>query len=194
MSGIYPPLEASMSAFVTNITGSYPTYVGSGSLFEYLATSGSYTTYEGTVTSSFWDPSLYQLSSSVNIEYGHKVYDITTGGPTHVFEEALQPTITGSRLSEHNFEYRFFYTSSRDALKDHGYVWDSERRNFHSSSFVRSDKVSVGYDNAFFRLAYGGCIQTKKTTSDGGLPVEVTVTSPTTLVTQEPGESKLKVK
>ena len=139
-------------------------------------------------------PALYQLTSSINSDYGYKVYDITVGGPTRLFEEALQPSITGSRLSEHNYYYKFFYTSRYDALQDHGYTWDTERKNYSSRSLHRSEHQSVGYDNAFFRLAYSGCIQTKYTTIDNEAPVTVTVTSATTLVTQQPGESKLRVK
>ena len=44
-----------------------------------------------------------------------------------------------------------------------------------------------------FRLFYKGQLLTKDNTIDGGDPVEITITSPTKLVTQEPGESKLKV-
>ena len=40
---------------------------------------------------------------------------------------------------------------------------------------------------------YKGQTLTKDDTIDGGGPVEVTVTSPTRLVTQDSGESKLKV-
>ena len=139
-------------------------------------------------------PSLYQLSSSVNPDFGYGVYDITKGGPTHVFEEAMQPIVTGSRLSEHNYEYRFFYTTKRSALADHGITWDTERKNYDSRSFHRSEIQSVGHDNAYFRLAYSGCLQTKNTTLDKLDPVTITVTSPTTLITQEPGVSKLQVK
>ena len=75
---------------------------------------------------------------------------------------------------------------------DHGYTWDTERRNYSSRSLHRSEIQSVGHDNAYFRLAYLGCAQTKDTTLDKEPPVSITITSPTTLVTQDPGESKLK--
>ena len=107
---------------------------------------------------------------------------------------ALQPNISASRLSEHNYEYKFFYTTKYNALQDHGYTWDTERRNYSSRSLHRSEIQSVGYDNAYFRLAYSGCAQTLDTTLDKEAPVTVTITSPTTLVTQDPGESKLRVK
>ena len=188
------PLSASILQHLPIPTGSFPNYEGSASFFDTTFVSGSYDTYGGNVTSSMHKPALYQLSSSINSDYGYQDYDITIGGPTRVFEEALQPTITGSRISEHNYYYKFFYTSRYDALQDHGYTWDTERRNYSSRSLHRSEIQSVGYDNSFFRLAYSGCIQTKYTTLDKEAPVTITVTSPTTLVTQEPGESKLRVK
>ena len=188
------PLSASITGHLPTPSGTYPNYEGSASFFDTTFVSGSYDTYEGIVSSSMHKPALYQLSSSINSDYGYQDYDITIGGPTHVFEEALQPTITGSRISEHNYYYKFFYTSQKAAFYDHGYTWDTERRNYSSRSLHRSDIQSVGHDNAYFRLAYLGCQQTKRTTLDLENPVTITVTSPTVLITQEPGESKLKVK
>ena len=62
-----------------------------------------------------------------------------------------------------------------------------------SSSFVRSDKQSLFQDNQMFRLTILGSQQTKKTTLDKQEPVTVVLTSPTTLVTKDTGESKLDV-
>ena len=188
------PLSASLASHLPIPTGSYLSYEASASVFDSIILSGSYDTYEGNITSSMHKPALYQLSSSINSDYGYKVYDITTGGPARLFEETLQPSITGSRLSEHNYEYKFFYTTKYNALQDHGYTWDTDRRNYSSRSLHRSEIQSVGYDNAYFRLAYSGCVQTLDTTLDKEDPVTITITSPTTLVTQDPGESKLRVK
>jgi hypothetical protein len=145
-----------------------------------------------------WRESLYILSSSTTGWGGGEERwgdaKITIGGPEKIFREVLQPNISASVLSEHNYEYRFFYSSADNATLDHGYVWDTERRNYSSRSLHRSEVQSVGYDNSFFRLAYGGSVQTKKSTLDLENPVSIVITSPTTLVTQEPGESKLKVK
>jgi len=189
------PLTASMSPLFT-LSGSYAkdNWEGSASFFDTTTPTGSYITWDTEITSFMHKPSLYQLSSSVNPDFGYGVYDITKGGPTHVFEEAMQPIVTGSRLSEHNYEYRFFYTTKRSALADHGITWDTERKNYDSRSFHRSEIQSVGHDNAYFRLAYSGCLQTKNTTLDKLEPVTITITSPTTLITQEPGVSKLQVK
>jgi hypothetical protein len=191
------PVTASISQYLLpTLSGSYTkeNWEGSASFFDTTIPSGSYITYNGEISSSMHKPALYQLSSSINSDFGYGVYDITKGGPTYIFEEALQPIITGSRLSEHNYEYKFFYTTKRSALEDHGYTWDTERKNYDSRSLHRSDIQSVGHDNAYFRLAYSGCLQTKNTTLDKLEPVTITITSPTTLVTQEPGISKLQVK
>ena len=188
-----------VSGLSPQMTGSYPTYQNvTGSALASLVVTGSYDTYEGSTTSSFGESSLYSLSSSFDgwgsgKEKWGKV-DITIGGPEYVFREVMQPNITSSVVSDHNYEYRFFYSSSKASFLDHGYTWDTEKVNYVSRSLVRSDIQSVGHDNAFFRLAYLGSLQTIKTTLDKEPPVSITVTSPTTLVTSEPGESKLKVK
>jgi len=191
------PLSASIPQHMPVPTGSYPYYEASMSVAP-QSLSGSYDYYEGHITSSLWKGSLSKLSSSLSgwtggkEEYGN--FDLKVGGPEYVFSETLNPVISGSVLSEHNYEYKFFYTSAKNASLDHGYVWDTERRNYSSRSLHRSDKQSVGYDNSYFRLAYSGCLQTKDSTLDLENPVTIVVTSPTTLVTQEPGESKLRVK
>ena len=192
------PLSASVTSHLPIVSGSYPTYEGSASIFDTVIVTGSYDYYEGETTSSMWRESLYILSSSAAGWGGGEERwgdaKITIGGPEKIFGETLQPNISSSVLSEHNYEYRFFYTNQTSASADHGYVWDTERSNYQSRSLVRSEVQSVGYDNSYFRLAYGGCIQTKKSTLDLESPVSIVITSPTTLVTQDPGESKLRVK
>ena len=48
-------------------------------------------------------------------------------------------------------------------------------------------------DSSLFRVYYKPVTLTKKNTIDGKEPVEITLTSPTTLISQEPGESPLIV-
>jgi hypothetical protein len=98
----------------------------------------------------------------------------------------------------------------------------SASRGLHySSSFVPSEHQSVYYDSRLFRSFIGGSVtrddgQTSHPTSskspfigsvtignaqlseasntfDGGEPVETTTTTPTQVITKEPGDSKLKV-
>jgi hypothetical protein len=192
------PMSASIPQAISTLSGLYPNYEASASFFDTTVVTGSYDTYSGTVSSSMWKESLYVLSSSITGWGGGEEkwgnVDITIGGPEKIFREALQLNISSSVLSEHNFEYRFFYTNQTSASADHGYIWDTERNNYQSRSLVRSEVQSVGYDNTYFRLAYGGSLQTRSSTLDLENPVSIVVTSPTTLITQDPGESKLRVK
>tara|TARA_R100001082_G_C4365104_1_gene161494 strand:+ start:378 stop:4466 length:4089 start_codon:yes stop_codon:yes gene_type:complete len=169
-------------------SGKYITYTGSVDLDAQFTQSGLYMTYTGSVSEDiFRTPSLYILSSSLSgwgggeEKYGN--FTIKIGGPEKIFSEVLQPNITGSVLSEHNYERRFFYTTQASASAN----------NYHSSSLHRSDKQSLYQDNQMFRLVYKGSLQTKKTTLDKLDPVTVILTSPTTLISKEGGDSKLEV-
>ena len=51
----------------------------------------------------------------------------------------------------------------------------------------------MAYDTNLFKSFYQGNLLTKDNTIDGNEPVEITITSPSKLVTQNSGESKLKV-
>ena len=90
-----------------------------------------------------------------------------------------------------------FYTSSLSISTANGYGNNPryiKNGNYqYSSSFVASEHQSIAYDTTLFRAFYKGQTLTKDNTIDGKEPVEVTVTSPTRLVTQDSGESKLKV-
>ena len=111
------------------------------------------------------------------------------------FEETVQPFITASRLSEHNDIKVPYYTSSlSDSIaKGYGYHTEFNGNYQFSASFERSSFTSVALDSSLFRLFYKGSNLTKDNTIDGLDPVEITITTPTKLVTQEPGDSKLKV-
>ena len=64
---------------------------------------------------------------------------------------------------------------------------------FNSSSFYNVDLDNLAdHSQAKLNSFYSGVKNTSKTTIDGGRPVEITITSPTKLVTQESGESTLK--
>ena len=187
VSGSTKPMSASIDVDAQlSQSGIYLTY--SASLSASPSASGNYNTYTGSIsTDIFRKPALYILSSSLSgwgggeEKYGH--FKLEVGGPEYIFSEVLQPNISGSRISEHNFERRFFYSTQASASVN----------NFYSSSLVRSDKQSLYQDNQMFRLVYQGSLQTKKTTLDKLDPVTVVLTSPTTLVTKETGESKLDV-
>ena len=108
---------------------------------------------------------------------------ITFGGTIQEFVEGEQPFISGSRLSEHNEIKRVFFNTAEDA-----------KNNIPSSaSFHPAEFQSMATDSNLFRVYYKPVTLTKKNTIDGKEPVEITITSPTTLVSQEPGESPLIV-
>ena len=109
---------------------------------------------------------------------------VTLGSDGQFFSESIQPNINSSRLSEHNEEKEFFYSSSLSASLHKPY----------SASFKPSEYQSMSYDTQLFRVFIQGSLLTIENTIDSREPVEVNVTTPTTLITQEPGESKLKVK
>jgi len=188
VTGSILPLTQSIDVMAQfSQSGQYLTYTGSLSTAP-SASGGQYLTFTSSISEDiFRTPATYILSSSLSGWGGGKEkygdFIITIGGPEYIFREVLQPNISGSRISEHNFERRFFYTTQASASLD----------NFYSSSFVRSDKQSLYQDNQMFRLVYQGSQQTKKTTLDKLDPVTVVLTSPTTLVTKETGESKLDV-
>ena len=120
---------------------------------------------------------------------------ITFGDIDITFEEAVQPFITASRLSEHNDIKVPYYTSSlSDSIaKGYGYHTEYNGNYQFSASYERSSYTSVALDSSLFRLFYKGSNLTKSNTMDGLDPVEITITTPSRLVTQEPGDSKLKV-
>jgi len=120
---------------------------------------------------------------------------ITFGDIDITFEEAVQPFITASRLSEHNDIKVPYYTSSlSDSIaKGYGYHTEYNGNYQFSASYERSSYTSVALDSSLFRLFYKGSNLTKNNTIDGLDPVEITITTPSRLVTQEPGDSKLKV-
>ena len=108
---------------------------------------------------------------------------ITFGGSITEFTEATQPFISSSRLSEKNQEKRLFYSSSLSASLNKPY----------SASFHPTEFESMANTSPLFRVYYKPITLTKKNTIDGKEPVEITITSPSTLVSQEPGESPLIV-
>ena len=108
---------------------------------------------------------------------------ITFGGTAEIFTEATQPTIDSARLSEHSQIRQKFYNTPEDAANDNPY----------SSSFHPSEFESMAKDSSLFRVYYKPVTLTKDNTIDGKEPVEIILTSPTVLISQEPGESPLIV-
>ena len=130
-------------------------------------------------------------------EYGslYATASITFGAIEKEFEETLQPFISSSRLSEHNEIKVPYYTGSLSVSTANGFGEKFRYNGMYqySSSFERAEFESQAYSTKLFRTFYIGTKTTKKNTIDGKDPVEITITSPTKLVTQEPGDSQLKI-
>ncbi len=156
---------------------------------------GEYTTYNGDVNlhnlesgslGTLGIPTLNKINQiDPRSDYGnlYATASITEGDIEPTFEEAFNPFVSASRISEHNEIKEFFYSSEASASRGESY----------SSSFAPAEFQSVAYESKLFRLFYKQELLTKNNTIDGKEPVEITITSPTKLVTQEPGDSKLKV-
>ena len=146
-----------------------------------ISITGSYDTYDGTISEvkdrnfelSLWQrlgqPGLYVTSS------------ITQGDVK--YNEARQPIISGSRIYGRNQKVMKFYSTALSASLGLA----------NSSSFYNVDlDTLVEQSQAKFNSFYAGVKNTINTTVDGGRPIEITITSPTKLVTQESGDSTLK--
>jgi len=171
-----------------SLSGTYPNYESAIKLY----------TMESGSVGIFGNPTLNKIDEIDPRTPFLSLYataSITFGDIDTTFEEAVQPFITASRLSEHNDIKVPYYTSSLADSIAKGYGAHTEfNGNYQfSASYQRTSYQSQAYDSPLFRLFYQGQILTKKNTIDGGEPVEITITTPTKLVTQEPGDSKLKV-
>ena len=169
-------LSSSATPHPFTITSEYTTYNGAVNLHN--TESGSLGTL-GLPTLN----KINELNPASEYSNTYATASITIGDIELTFEEAAQPFISSSRLSEHNEEKRLFFATEADAAIN----------NPNSSSFHPSEHQSVAYESSLFRLFYKQELLTKNNTIDGKEPVEITITSPTKLVTQEPGDSKLKV-
>ena len=107
-----------------------------------------------------------------------------TFGDSFKDQSPLQPQISSSRLNPLKGRIKLYYSSNLSASLD-----------MPSSFSYEPAEVNVPSDSstAMRRLFFEGIQNTKLTTQDGLEPVEVTLTSPTRIVTKEPGDSKLDI-
>ena len=114
------------------------------------------------------------------------------GAVKAILEEVVQPNVEENVLSEFNLETEYFYSSSLSASKHIPY-----------SSSYRATDLDNRWDEfaGTDRLFYLGCVQTENTTvtdnafryDDKTPAVEITVTSPTKLVTTDSPSTPLDV-
>ena len=141
-------------------------------------------------------PSLYGIGDrDTSGWYGNDYYNSTiqAGSQKSIFEEVVMPRIMDNVESEFNREIMYAYSSSLSASLG----------IYYSSSFVTTDldnrwDEAIGTD----RLFYLGCVHTDNSTvadkerryKDRAPVVEVTITSPTRLVTTDSPSTPLEVK
>jgi hypothetical protein len=140
-------------------------------------------------------PALYNIGDRDESGwYGSDYYNATiqAGSQKSIYEEVVMPRIMDNVESQFNYEVQYYYSSSLSASLG----------IYYSSSFVTTDldnrwDEAIGTD----RLFYLGCIQTDRTTisdrinryRDRTPAVEVTITSPTRLVTTDLPSTPLDV-
>ena len=160
---------------------------------------GEYPFYEGEIDKSvrsFELPSLYKFDYNDNFD-DRSLYvsaSATFGGPSSVYQEPTGAIILHNRLSEHNYEYKFFYTSSADFDKSKKYTLDNFEHLYSSKSLHPTD-LDTEYQNttAWRRMCFEGVKNTKNTTIDGDYPVIIRTTSPTIAVPSDMADSNLRV-
>ena len=178
----------------------------SGSNNNTIKSSGEFPYYESVVAYATGSIRGFNRATQVHInEINPRVIDsnayatasVTKGGTNIEFKEAVQPFISGSRLSQFNKIKEFYYTSSLSVSTANGfgstykipgnlYVW--------SSSLEPTDLERITANSTSDRLMYLGTKLNKNTDKTGDDPVQITFTTPTKLVTQQPGTSRLKTK
>ncbi len=157
---------------------------------------GSINDKEGIISGS---TEIFNIPTLTRLNYtgSHKGYwgntyissSVTSGGPEYVFEEVLQPEITGSIISPHNLETKYYYSSSV-----------SRSLNLYYSSSTARSTIDSKYDqfSALANLMFEGCKQTNATTVLNNYagnfdPVETSDTTPLRIVSQDPGKSQLRI-
>jgi len=196
-------ISGSDDNFLT-VVGEFPYYEGESNIARWIPKSGSI----GTLAM----PSRYSLNVTQSTEWGTNYVDASITDGDIKFEEVVNPVITASRLSEHNFEYRYYFDSAFSAslhptfgvnpihigaLSGSTLTYQRYRlghRAFighYSHSFERSEIQSVAYDSTLFRSFYQATSHGADKNDPNYPAVEITLTNPTRLVTVEPGESRL---
>ena len=174
----------------------------SGSSDNIITLSGAYPNYESIIVANTGSRGtniatlvkINQLNPDSAEPTTYATASVTRGGTDKEFKETLQPFISASRLSTTNQVKEFYYGSLSDSVSA-GYGEWSKFGDFYiiSQSFEPTDLEPFYKDTISNRLFYEGTKTNRLTDIDGQDPVQITFTSPTSLTTQQPGESKLRV-
>jgi len=140
--------------------------------------------FEGSMTQSrieSFGKDVFQLQGTPGSIYASAS---VTFGDSFKDQASLQPNITSSRLNPLKGRIKLYYSSKMSASLD-----------MPSSFSYEPAEINVPSDSstAMRRLFFEGIKNTKFTTQDGLEAVEVKLTSPTRIVTKEPGDSKLDI-
>ena len=203
--GLDPYISSSTQQALFTVDGEYPYHEVDVNIHHYEPQSGSL----GTLGM----PSLYGLNVTQSNEWGNNYVDasITKGDVENIFEEGVSPFISASRLSEHNFIYKYYFETAHSASKHpsfgstpvhvgaltgsvvRGGINDGQFVHYghYSHSLELSEFQTMAYDGPLFRAFYKQ-LTWGTASNDPDFPaVELTITNPTRLVNRDPGESKL---
>tara|TARA_R110002020_G_scaffold98545_1_gene234455 strand:- start:1632 stop:3185 length:1554 start_codon:yes stop_codon:yes gene_type:complete len=174
----------------------------SGSSDNIITLSGAYPNYESIIVANTGSRGtniatlvkINQLNPDSAEPTTYATASVTRGGTDIEFKETLQPFVSASRLSTTNQVKEFYYGSLSDSVAAGFGAW-SKFGDFYiiSQSFEPTDLEPFYKDTISNRLFYEGTKTNRLTDIDGQDPVQITFTSPTSLTTQQPGESKLRV-
>ena len=162
-----------------------------------LKIEGEYPVYEGKVTASmFMTPSLYKFDDNFNLDESTLYISGSAkfGGPDSVFQEATGAMALNNTISEHNREYKFFYSTAHDFDRSQRYSLDTNVHFYNSKSLHETD-LDPGYQHitAWKRSFYEGVKNTSDTTPDGDIPIIIKQSAPTVAMPTTTGISKLRI-
>ena len=148
-----------------------------------LTLKGEHKYFEGEISQSRLENFEHSILE-VQGKPGNYLSASVTFGDSFKDQLPLQPFYSSSRLNPLKGRIRFFYSSNLSASLD-----------MPSSFSYEPAEVNIPADSstAMRRLFFEGVKNTKLTTFDGTEPVVVTLTSPTRIITKEPGDSKLDI-
>ena len=189
--GIAPFVTSSTVDSVISIGGEYPYYEGDVNAHHYEPQSGS--------LGALGQSSLYDINTIQNNEHHHTyaTASVTKGDIQSIYAESINPYISASRPSEHNFTYSYYFSSSLSASNHPSFgvtpvhVGANQQYSNYSHSLELSEYQTLAYDSTLFRAFYKGVVFGADPKEPDYPAVELTITSPTRLVTKEPGESRL---
>ena len=168
----FDEINQSIQFYTNDASASAVRIQGENKLYEGVLSQSRLENFEHSILERKGQPG--DIYASASVTFGDSFKD----------QQPLQPNVTGSRLNPLKGRIKLFYSSEYSASIESP-----------SSFSYEPAEINVPADSstAMRRLFYEGVKNTKFTTQDGLDAVEVTLTSPTRIVTKEPGDSKLDI-